>query len=48
MQDKDLKLLAKFQHNPKPVNKVIAQLMKNFKSLFFHCDIIVACQPLFT
>ena len=37
-QDSALKLLAKFHQNPKSVNKVIAQLVKNFKSLFFHCD----------
>ena len=37
MQDKDLMLLAKFQQNPKSVNKVIAQLMKNFIVFVFHC-----------
>ena len=36
-QDSALKLLAKYHQNIKSVNKVIAQLVKNFKCLFFHC-----------
>ena len=37
--DNVLKLLAKSHQNPKSVNKVIAQLVKTSKSLFFHCDV---------
>ena len=35
VQDSLLKLLAKSHQNPKSVNKVIVQLMLNFKSLLF-------------
>ena len=35
-----LKLSEKFHQNPITVNKVIDQLIKNLKSMFFHCDII--------
>ena len=40
MQSNVTKLLAKSYQNPKILNKVIAQLMKNLKSLYFHCDVI--------
>ena len=39
MQPNVTKLLAKSYQNPNILNKVIAQLMKIFKSLYFHCDV---------
>ena len=39
VQGNMVKLLAKSYQNPKLVNKVIVQLMKNLKSLYFHCDV---------
>ena len=31
--------MAKFHQNIKPVNKVMAQSVKNLKSMLFHCDV---------
>ena len=39
VQGSVLRLLARSYQNPKIGNKIIVKLMKNFKSMYFHCDV---------